>query len=96
MAALAGLQPTVADRPLTSAAAPSTSPQSLKAQGRLTLDKVLEIKEAGVDVGSVLGEDARNQLYRSEVSGRIADVAPPSPPVFFSVTFALYLTSLSH
>ncbi|EFN52285.1 hypothetical protein CHLNCDRAFT_139027 [Chlorella variabilis] len=47
--------------------------QSLKAQGRLTLDKVLEIKEAGVDVASLLGEDARAQLYRTEVVERLSD-----------------------
>ena len=47
----------------------SPAPQALKAQGRLSLDKVMEIREAGVDVASVLGEDARQQLYRTEVGG---------------------------
>ncbi|KAL4860244.1 hypothetical protein ACK3TF_000429 [Chlorella vulgaris] len=47
--------------------------QALKAQGRLSMEKVLEIREAGVDVGSVLGEDARAQLYRTEVVTRLSD-----------------------
>jgi hypothetical protein len=50
--------------------------QALKAQGRLSLDKVMEIREAGVDVASVLGEDARQQLYRTEVGrGRAGGAA---------------------
>ncbi|KAL4434488.1 hypothetical protein ABPG75_000929 [Micractinium tetrahymenae] len=47
--------------------------QTLKAMGQLTLDKVLEIKDAGVDVASILGEDARQQLYRQEVMDRLSD-----------------------
>ncbi|KAL4420333.1 hypothetical protein ABPG77_010238 [Micractinium sp. CCAP 211/92] len=50
-----------------------SSMQTLKAMGQLTLDKVLEIKDAGVDVASILGEDARQQLYRQEVMDRLSD-----------------------
>ncbi|PSC73353.1 chloroplastic isoform X2 [Micractinium conductrix] len=47
--------------------------QALKAMGQLTLDKVLEIKDAGVDVAGILGEDARQQMYRQEVLTRLSD-----------------------
>jgi hypothetical protein len=48
---------------------PFPSPQSLKAQGRLSLDKVLELREAGVPVTDILGDGERQKLYRDEVRG---------------------------
>lgn len=47
--------------------------QAAKATGSLTLDRVLELKEGGMEVGSVLNEDMRQQLYRQEVVARLTD-----------------------
>ena len=41
--------------------------QAAKAQGNLTLERVLELKEGGVEIGSLLTDDNRQQLYRGEV-----------------------------
>jgi hypothetical protein len=49
------------------------SMQAAKAQGTLTLDRVLELKDSGIDVSSLLGEDARQQLYRQEALTRLTD-----------------------
>lgn len=49
------------------------SMQAAKAQGTLTLDRVLELKDSGIDVSSLLGEDARQQLYRQEAMTRLTD-----------------------
>lgn len=45
----------------------SPLPQAAKAAGNLTLERVLELKDSGVDVAGLLGEDMRQQLYRKEV-----------------------------
>lgn len=47
--------------------------QAAKAQGSLNLDKVLELKEAGVDPSSVMTGDGLAQLYRAEISARLTD-----------------------
>jgi hypothetical protein len=41
--------------------------QSMKSQGTLTLSKLLDMKESGVEVENFVGEDARMQLYSKEV-----------------------------
>lgn len=43
--------------------------QTAKAQGQLTLEKVLEMKEQGVEIDGFVSEDMRVQLYSAEVVG---------------------------
>ena len=43
-------------------------PQAAKASGSLTLQKVLDMKEAGVDVDSFVSEELRLQMYTKEVA----------------------------
>ncbi len=50
-----------------------SSMQAAKAQGSLSLDKVLELKEAGVEPSSVMTGDGLAQLYRTEISARLTD-----------------------
>lgn len=47
--------------------------QEAKAQGNLTLDKVLEMKEAGVEPSSLMTKDGLQALYRSEIASRLSD-----------------------
>jgi hypothetical protein len=52
-------------------------PQAAKAAGVLSLGKVLELREAGVDVAGLMNEDGRQQLYRDEVRlGGSIDMPP--------------------
>ncbi|KAL4522238.1 hypothetical protein Ndes2437B_g07974 [Nannochloris sp. 'desiccata'] len=50
-----------------------SSMQAAKAQGSLSLEKVLELKEAGVEPSSVMTGDGLAQLYRAEISARLTD-----------------------
>lgn len=47
--------------------------QAAKAQGNLTLDRILELKDAGVDPISVVNSDMLQQLYRQEISSKLSD-----------------------
>jgi len=47
--------------------------QEAKAQGNLTLDKVLEMKEAGVEPLNLMTKDGLQALYRSEIASRLSD-----------------------
>lgn len=47
--------------------------QAAKAQGNLTLDRILELKDAGVDPISVVNADMLQQLYRQEISSKLGD-----------------------
>ena len=49
------------------------SMQAAKSQGSLSLEKILELKDSGVDVSSVLSNDMRQQLYRQEIQARMTD-----------------------
>lgn len=42
--------------------------QAAKAQGKLDVAQVLELKDSGVDVASLLSEDVRMNLFQQEVS----------------------------
>jgi len=50
-----------------------SSMQAAKAQGSLSLEKVLELKEAGVEPSSVMTGDGLAQLYRAEIFARLTD-----------------------
>lgn len=50
-----------------------SSMQAAKAQGSLTLDRILELKEAGVDPTSLVTPDMLRQMYRQEVSSKMSD-----------------------
>ena len=50
-----------------------SSMQAAKAQGSLTLDRILELKDAGVDPISVVNSDMLQQLYRQEISSKLSD-----------------------
>ena len=50
-----------------------SSMQAAKAQGNLTLDRILELKDAGVDPISVVNSDMLQQLYRQELSSKLSD-----------------------
>lgn len=50
-----------------------SSMQAAKAQGNLTLDRILELKDAGVDPTSVVNSDMLQQLYRQEISSKLGD-----------------------
>lgn len=50
-----------------------SSMQAAKAQGNLSLDKILELKDAGVDPKSVVTPEMLQQLYRQEISDRLSD-----------------------
>lgn len=41
--------------------------QTAKAQGQLTLEKILEMKEQGVEIDGFVSEEMRVQLYSAEV-----------------------------
>lgn len=47
--------------------------QAAKAQGNLTLDKVLELKDAGVEPSSLMNADGLQTLYRGEIAARLTD-----------------------
>lgn len=47
--------------------------QAAKAAGVLSLGKVLELRDAGVDVAGLMNEDGRQQLYRDEIIARLTD-----------------------
>ena len=49
------------------------SMQAAKAQGQLTLEKVLELKEAGVEPASLMTADGLTALYRNEIVARLSD-----------------------
>lgn len=50
-----------------------SSMQAAKAQGNLTLDRILELKDAGVEVSSLVSGDMLQQLYRQEIAARLSD-----------------------
>jgi len=50
-----------------------SSMQAAKAQGNLTLDRILELKDAGVDPTSVVNSDMLQQLYRQEIASKLGD-----------------------
>lgn len=50
-----------------------SSMQAAKAQGSLTLDRILELKDAGVDPISVVNSDMLQQLYRQEIASKLSD-----------------------
>ena len=62
--------------------------QAAKATGQLTLQKVLDMQEAGVEVESFVSEDMRLQMYTKEVF-------PPSP-CNFSRVHASMCSALEH
>ena len=43
--------------------------QAAKASGSLTLERMLDMKEAGVDVDGLVSEELRLQMYTKEVGG---------------------------
>ena len=45
----------------------SLTEQAAKAQGKLSVAQVLDLKESGVDVAGLLSEDVRNNLFQQEV-----------------------------
>ena len=47
--------------------------QAAKAQGNLTLEKILELKDAGVEPSSLMKGDGLSQLYRAEVSAKLTN-----------------------
>ena len=47
--------------------------QAAKASGSLTLERMMDMKEAGVDVDSLVSEELRLQMYTKEVGA-------PAPP----------------
>jgi len=49
------------------------SMQAAKAQGNLTLDRILELKDAGVEPASLVSGDMLQQMYRQEISTRLTD-----------------------
>ena len=49
--------------------------QAAKASGSLTLERMMDMKEAGVDVDSLVSEELRLQMYTKEVDAP----APPCP-----------------
>jgi hypothetical protein len=50
-----------------------SSMQAAKAQGNLTLDRILELKDAGVEPTSIVNADMLQQLYRQEISSKLSD-----------------------
>lgn len=54
--------------PLDAALPPSLA-QAAKAQGKLDVKQLLDLKDSGVDVAGILSDDVRQQLYRQEVGG---------------------------
>ncbi len=57
--------------------APGVCAQAAKATGTLSLQKVLDMKDAGVEVESFVSEDMRLQMYTKEV--RSSAVSPSHP-----------------
>ena len=47
--------------------------QAAKAQGSLSLQKVLELRDAGVEPSTLMTADGLAQLYRSEISTKLTD-----------------------
>ena len=50
-----------------------SSMQAAKAQGNLSLSKLLELKDAGVDPISVISKDMLQKMYRDEVNAKLSD-----------------------
>ena len=48
---------------------PRHAAQAAKASGSLTLERMLDMKEAGVDVDGLVSEELRLQMYTKEVGG---------------------------
>ncbi len=55
--------------------------QAAKASGNLDLEKLMDMKDAGIEVESFVSEEMRLQMYQKEVLAHPAQQLPHSWPV---------------